>query len=62
MNRVSDNAGDEHVVHVFCLSHRCRITADTNVPLSANFAAAAAPPVSVDCAADSEDSCNNNNH
>ena len=28
VNRVTDDAGDEHLAHVSCLSHRCRITTD----------------------------------
>lgn len=59
MNRVSDDAADEHIAHVFYLSHRCRITSERSAASSASFAVAAAPPGSVDCAADSEESFSN---
>jgi len=44
INRVRDDAGDEHLAHVSCLSHRCRITTDTSVtaaPVAVAFAAVA---------------------
>ena len=41
IKRFSDNAGDKHLAHIFCLSNRCHITARsiTAAPLTATFAA-----------------------
>lgn len=56
---MSDNAGDKHLAHVSCPSHRCRITGRNAAPLTAAFAAAAtaAIVIFVVCAAGPEYSC-----
>ena len=44
VNRVTDDAGDGHLAHVSCLSHRCRITTDRSAAqAAAAFAAAVVP-------------------
>ena len=61
INRLSDNAGDKHLAHVSCPSHRCRITGRsvTAAPLTVAFAAAAtaATATFAVCAAGPEYSC-----
>lgn len=58
INRVRDDAGDEHLAHVSCPSHRCRIPTDRSVTLLAVAFAVIAVLTWVDVAsaAGSEDS------